>query len=67
MNELPYIRPVTREWLREHALRQMAYAAKRAAWTEVFFHGRPPEPLTETERKGRGGTIFDRRQYKLEI
>ena len=59
--------PVTNDWLVQQDILQIAYASKRAEWRDQFFHGRKPEPQTETERRSRRGTIFDGRQFKLEL
>lgn len=57
--------PVTAAWIDEQRRLQMAYATSRAAWTQAWYRGREPEPPTETERRSRSGTVFDRRQYRF--
>lgn len=59
--------PVTQEWFRENTKRQLSYAAKRAALSEPWFRHEAPEPQLETQKKSRGGTIFDSRQYRLDL
>jgi len=58
---------VTATWLDEQRRLQMAYADSRAAWTQAWYRGRKPEPPTETERRSRSGTVFDRRQYRFDF
>jgi hypothetical protein len=65
----PVVVPVTQEWLAEMQRRQMAYAAKRAAWTAALFQGQREEPPAETKSKqsSRKGTIFDKRQFRFDL
>ena len=60
---------VTAAWRDEMQRRQAAYAARRAQWTNAHLRGEQPEPPTETERRGERGTrtIYDRRQFRLDL
>ena len=61
--------PMTAEWLAEQQLKQAAYVARRARWTNAVRRGVEPEPPTETEHRPerRSRTISDRRQLRLDV
>lgn len=59
--------PVTAAWRAEMDRLQAEYAARRRRHTTAFWRGEQPEPPTDTgtEKRGRGGTITDVRQFRL--
>jgi hypothetical protein len=69
MNDRPPQVSITAAWRAEMDRRQAEYAARRLRHTTAFLRGEQPEPPTDngSEKRGRGGTITDVRQFRLEF
>ena len=60
---------VAAAWRDEMQRRRVAYAARRARWTQAWHRGGQPEPPIDTDNpSGRlSRTIHDRRQFRFDF